>query len=103
MTRIALNGRLVCANAEQAATVARHLPRYIELSRAGPGCVSFDVRGTADPLVWSVSELFTNRVTFDAHQARVRASEWGLATADIERDYVVIAVEGSWPGAVEEG
>jgi quinol monooxygenase YgiN len=88
---IRLTGRLVCQDEGQAAIVQRFLPRHVELSRAEPGCLCFDVDATDDPLVWTVAERFSNRVTFDAHQARVRVSEWGRETAGIARDYVVEA------------
>lgn len=94
MTQVALRGRLICADAAEAELVVRYLPRHIELSRAEPGCVSFDVDRTDDALVWSVAELFSDRDTFDAHQARVRSSEWGRATAAITRDYVVTTADG---------
>ncbi|WP_281507608.1 hypothetical protein [Brachybacterium sp. Marseille-Q7125] len=39
--------------------------------------------------MWSVDEVFLDAAAFQKHQERVRTSEWGLATAHIERDYVV--------------
>jgi quinol monooxygenase YgiN len=89
MSPVELSGRLVCANRQEAATVARHLPRHIELTRAEPGCLRFEVRPTCDPLVWSVAERFADKGAFDAHQARVRVSEWGQVTAGIKRDYAM--------------
>ena len=69
--------------------VRRHLPRHVELTRAEPGCLRFDVESSSDPLVWTVFEEFVDRAAFDAHQARVRSSEWGRETAGIERHYVI--------------
>ncbi|TAM68408.1 MAG: antibiotic biosynthesis monooxygenase [Microbacteriaceae bacterium] len=89
MSQIKLAGHLLCANAGEASTVASHLPRHIELTRAEPGCLSFDVQPTDDPFVWTVAERFTDQTAFSAHQARVRASEWGRATAGIVRDHVI--------------
>jgi hypothetical protein len=40
-------------------------------------------------LVWQVEERFRDADAFRAHQERVRASEWGHATAGIERRYTV--------------
>ena len=60
--------------------------------RALPGCLHFTVTPTGDPLVWSVHERFVDQAAFDLHQARVQASEWGRATAGIERDYVVTTI-----------
>ena len=70
--------------------IAAALPLHIELSRAETGCVRFDVN--PDPKVagrYNVSELFTDRQSFDAHQARVKASAWGEISADIPREYAI--------------
>jgi len=86
---VALHGVLRCADAAQAEIVRRHLPEHIRLSRAESGCLQFDVTQDADPLVWTVSERFTTRDAFDAHQRRVKASAWGQATNGIMRSYEV--------------
>lgn len=84
---ITLSGTLTCADAAEAALVRAHLPEHIRLTRAEPGCLSFAVIATDDPLVWRVEETFQDRAAFAAHQARSRASAWHGATADIRRDY----------------
>lgn len=89
MSAIELVGRLICEVDEDVKVVRRHLPRHIELSRAEAGCLHFDVTQTEDPRVWTVSERFVGQAAFDAHQARVRASDWGRATSGIKRDYVI--------------
>lgn len=94
MTSVELTGRLLCADRDEAETVARHLPRHIELTRAEPGCLRFDVVQTEDPLIWTVAERFADEAAFEAHQARVRASEWGRVTAGITRDYAIARSEG---------
>jgi quinol monooxygenase YgiN len=86
---IQLTGWLVCRNAAEAAIVAAHLPKHIELTRAERGCLSFEVAATDDPLVWTVEERFATEEAFAAHQARVAGSEWGRSTAGIERQYEV--------------
>ena len=70
--------------------IAAALPLHVELTRAETGCVQFDV--TPDPEVegrYNVSELFTNRESFDAHQARVKASAWGEISAGMRREYSI--------------
>ncbi|MGY6411227.1 MAG: putative quinol monooxygenase [Alkalilacustris sp.] len=84
-----LSGRLICADAAQAATIRRHLDDHLRLSRAEPGCLAFEVWQTADPLVWRVEERFASVDAFEAHQRRTRASEWWAATEGIAREYAV--------------
>lgn len=71
------------------------LPEHIRLTRAEPGCISFEV--TPDPSVpgrFSVAELFASREDFDAHQARIKGSEWGKVSAGIPRSYEITEVSG---------
>lgn len=90
---IKLTGRLVCKSAEEADLVRQYLPEHKQLTRKEIGCVSFEVNETADPLVWTVEELFTNQSTFDAHQKRTRASVWGRETSAIAREYEISEIE----------
>lgn len=92
MSVISLTGQLVCVDRNETTVVLRHLDLHVALTRAEPGCLHFTVTPTGDPLVWSVHERFADQAAFDSHQARVQASEWGRATAGIERDYVVASV-----------
>jgi quinol monooxygenase YgiN len=86
---IRLSGFLRCASPEEADIVRRLLPEHVRLTRAEPGCLSFEVTPTDDPLTWRVEERFADRAAFDAHQRRTRASTWAVATAAIRRDYEV--------------
>lgn len=90
MCEIVLTGRLICKTAEETELVAKLLPTHIELTRAEPGCISFEVTRTADPLVWQVEERFVNQPAFEAHQNRVSASEWGTRTSEIVREYIIM-------------
>lgn len=89
MGHVELTGRLICANIQEAEVVQHHLPQQVQLTRAEPGCLLFSVQPTEDPLVWTVAEKFADEAAFEAHHARVRASDWGRATAAIGRDYVI--------------
>lgn len=89
MDKVFLSGQLVCSDEDQAAIVRQHLPLHVRLTRAEEGCVSFEVRRVEDSLVWQVDENFQDAAAFRAHQERVAQSEWGLATAGIERRYTV--------------
>ncbi|MET3176830.1 UNVERIFIED_ORG: quinol monooxygenase YgiN [Arthrobacter sp. UYCu721] len=89
MTNVFLSGQLVCNDQEQVAVVAQHLPLHIELTRAEHGCLSFEVNLTQNPLIWQVDEQFQDAASFRAHQQRVAESEWGRATANIDRHYEI--------------
>jgi quinol monooxygenase YgiN len=89
MNAVHLTGLLVCKTADEAKIVARHLPQHVELTRAEPGCLSFDVTPTSNPMVWAVNERFADEPAFNLHQQRAAGSDWGQATVDIERQYSV--------------
>ena len=89
MGSVRLTGQLVCETLEQASVVEENLLMHTQLTRAEPGCVSFEVSRTHDELVWQVDELFQDAESFAAHQRRVADSEWGRATAGIERRYEI--------------
>ena len=86
---IRLRGHLICATAEESAAVAAHVAEHTRLSRAEPGCLSFEVTATDDPMVFEVMETFRSRDDFNAHQTRTRASRWFEATRTILRDFRV--------------
>lgn len=72
MHTVRLQGRLICPDPQEAALVTAHLPQHIELTRAEPGCISFAVDATDDPLVWTVDEEFEDAASF---RSRPRAPE----------------------------
>lgn len=84
---ICLSGKLICTDEQELAIVLRHLPEHIRLSRAEPGCLSFEVRQSDDPLIWLVEESFVSQEAYDAHQTRTRASAWFAASGHIRRAY----------------
>jgi len=90
MSQIVLSGFLRCRTLEEADRVAAILPEHIRLTRAEPGCQSFEVvRSMADPVCFAVREVFRDREAFESHQARTRASPWWRATKGIPRDYTI--------------
>jgi quinol monooxygenase YgiN len=88
-TRIRLTGH-IDVPADRRDAIAAALPEHIRLSRAEPGCLSFEV--TPDPAVpgrLAVAELFESRAAFEAHQGRVAASDWGRISDGIARTYEI--------------
>jgi quinol monooxygenase YgiN len=63
---------------------------HIRLTRAEPGCISFDV--TEDPDIsgrFNVAEEFTDSDAFRAHQTRAQGSDWAKISEGVPRDYTV--------------
>ena len=64
------------------------LPRHIELTRAEPGCLFFNVDACPEkPGRFKVSEAFVDRKAFEAHQQRIRCSSWADVSRNIPREY----------------
>nr|WP_196260962.1 antibiotic biosynthesis monooxygenase [Pelagibacterium limicola] len=95
MGAVHLVGDLHCASREEAEIVQKFLPEHVRLTVSEPGCLSFQVVQTEDPLIWRVEERFIDKLAFEAHQARTRASAWGVATASIRREYEILEDSGS--------
>ncbi|MHA6690851.1 putative quinol monooxygenase [Devosia sp. A449] len=76
--------------ADRLAAVLQALPEHIALTRAEPGCLSFEIVHSADdPTRLLVAELFTDQAAFDAHQHRAGASAWARITAGLPRHYTI--------------
>ena len=86
---VTLTGQLVCGSEEEAARLRAALPAHIEATRAEPGCLHFEVTETDDPLVWEVSERFTDPAAFKAHQARTAETAWAKETVDVTRAFMI--------------
>jgi quinol monooxygenase YgiN len=86
---IYVTGTLTCATMDEAELVRAHLPEHIGLSRAEPGCLTFNVDPTDDPLVWRLDESFTDKAAFTAHGDRMRSSAWFTVTSGLARNFEV--------------
>ena len=87
MTTVRLTGQLICSTNDEAARVREHVALHVQLTRDEPGCLSFTVVQTENPLVWQVDEEFVDAAAFHTHQTRAAASEWARETAGIARSY----------------
>ena len=75
---------------DRLAAVIQALPDHIALTRAEPGCISFEVvPSPQDATRVLVCELFVDPAAFDAHQQRAGASAWARVTAGLPRHYTV--------------
>ncbi|MFJ6678363.1 putative quinol monooxygenase [Microbacterium sp. NPDC091382] len=86
---VRLSGRMICATKDEADAVRRHLDAHIARTRAEDGCLLFEITPLGGGRAWSVEELWTDAPAFREHQRRAADSEWGRATAGIERRYKV--------------
>ncbi len=87
--KVCLRGYLVVP-ADRLEQVRTALPEHIALTRAEPGCLSFEVVEDAEiPGRYNVSEMFEDQTAFDAHQVRTRASAWFKVTDGIPREYSI--------------
>ena len=86
---IRLTGTLICATLDDLVIVQTYLPDHICLSRAEPGCLSFDVTQSGDPLVWKLDESYIDGPAFEVHQTRNRASIWWQKSQGLIRDFQI--------------
>jgi quinol monooxygenase YgiN len=90
---VTLSGTLICANADELARVNAGVAQHIALTRAKAGCLSFELTQSDDPMIWTLSERFTDAVAFEMHQTRAGASHWAELTKGIRRDYTISGLE----------
>ncbi len=87
MACVTLSGFLICRTLEEADRVSELLSDHIRETRAEPGCLRFEVlRSAADPCRFAVSEAFTDRAAFKAHQTRAAATPSGPAPRKTSRE-----------------
>ncbi|EJZ21814.1 putative quinol monooxygenase [Rhizobium sp. Pop5] len=55
--KVRLSGQLICASLDEIDIVQKYLPEHIRLTRAEPGCLSFEVTQTEDPMIWRVENV----------------------------------------------
>ncbi len=86
---IMLTGTLTCPTPDDLEIVETYLPDHIRLSREEPGCLTFTVTQTANPLIWQLDESYADKPAFDAHQTRNRASIWWQMSQGLVRDFKI--------------
>lgn len=86
-----LTGTLTCITSDDIKIVETYLPDHIRLSRAEPGCLTFNVTQTTNPMVWQLDETYIDQAAFEAHQTRNRASIWWQKSQGLVRDFKVTA------------
>ncbi|MCA0045013.1 putative quinol monooxygenase [Celeribacter litoreus] len=87
MSKILVTGTMTCDPSEVDAVLSL-LPVHIKLTRAEPGCLQFDLwQDEVRPTEFHVTEVFRSEAAFEAHQERMRNSDWFRVTGHMERDF----------------
>ena len=87
---LTVKGRLICATEADADALAPAVDEHVRLTRAEPGCLSFDIRRDPDDrCAFRVDEAFHDRAAFEAHQARMAATDWPDLSRDAARDLTI--------------
>lgn len=90
MAKVILTGFILVPE-QELALVKHALVEHQRLTRLEAGCICFQVIENPDNHCrFDVYEEFTDKAAFNAHQARVQASDWGKVTANVERHYQLI-------------
>ena len=89
MPKIYLNGYMDVPE-EAVDDVKSALVEHIRLTRLEEGCEKFEVIESPQKIGrFDVSEIFSSKESFDAHQQRVKNSVWGEVTKGYPRNYQV--------------
>ena len=89
MSKTILQGHILVPD-KDLETVTQALVVHKELTLAEPGCIVFRVsQSTLQPHRFEVYEEFVSREAFEAHQQRVKASEWGDISKNVTRHYQI--------------
>ncbi|EAS64929.1 antibiotic biosynthesis monooxygenase [Photobacterium angustum] len=93
MGKVILKGFIVVPE-EELNLVSKALEKHVELTKQESGCLVFNVYQRSHfPCYFDVYEEFSNITAFEHHQRRVKASEWGKVTLNVERHYEVWQTE----------
>jgi len=73
---------------EELETIKNNLDVHIQNTLNEHGCLEFTVEQDGiDECVFNVFEKFKDSDAFDAHQERVKTSDWGAITKNVKRVY----------------
>lgn len=90
MSKIILKGHIIVQE-EDLETVKTALLIHIKLTQCEPGNQVFNVTQDEKNLnKFHVYEEFINKDAFEFHQKRVKQSNWGEITANVERHYEIL-------------
>ena len=89
MSKIILKGYITVPK-EELSIVIKELEIHKKLTLEEEGCIVFEViQDKSIPTYFNVYEEFINKEAFDMHQVRVKNSQWGKVTKNVQRVYEV--------------
>lgn len=89
LSKVILQGHIIVSDADLA-IVRSELPIHEKLTKQETGCLIFKVlQDQSDPNKFNVYEEFIDQNSFDNHQSRVKSSNWGNVTKNVQRDYQI--------------
>ncbi|EPR4995075.1 MULTISPECIES: putative quinol monooxygenase [Vibrio] len=89
MSKVTLKGFILVPEPDLE-LVKNELVNHKRLTLDEPGCITFSViENPENPLRFDVYEEFVDKVAFEQHQKRVKASRWGKVTVNVERHYEI--------------
>ncbi|EPF2931068.1 putative quinol monooxygenase [Vibrio navarrensis] len=89
MSKVTLKGFILVPEPDLE-LVKNELVNHKRLTFDEPGCITFSViENPEKPLRFDVYEEFVDKVAFEQHQKRVKASRWGKVTVNVERHYEI--------------
>lgn len=92
MNNVVLEGYILVPD-ENRESILDALEIHIQLTRQELGCITFEVTACQDDNnKFSVYEVFDDMNSFQWHQQRVKASEWGIISKDVTRYYQPVSL-----------
>lgn len=87
MSKVILKGYILVPDCDLTAVI-NALDNHMRLTRLEDGCIVFNVtQDETNTNRFNVYEEFSSQRAFELHQDRVRNSEWGEITVNVERHY----------------
>ncbi|REL35024.1 putative quinol monooxygenase [Thalassotalea euphylliae] len=89
MSKVILQGYIEVPLSELS-LVKEALERHIELTRAEPGCIVFNIEPAQQYANrFNVYEEFVDQAAFEQHQVRVKQPHWGKISQNVARHYQI--------------
>ncbi|MGS0824373.1 putative quinol monooxygenase [Shewanella sp. 0m-8] len=89
MAKIILQGFIIVSDPDLE-LVSRELVTHQSLTLKEPGCLTFSVTpDESNRNKFNVYEEFVDQTAINNHQARVKSSQWGRVTQNVQRHYQI--------------